>query len=216
MGKKKKNKKSKKDVQDEILDSAHRIWLAGLGALTTVEEQGSKLFKSLVERGKSMEKEGRKTVGKAKDKVEVEFDRAKDKVEEGVGKVGETVEQTLSDALHRFGVPTRDEIHTLVTRVEELNKKVDDLRKAPRTTTARKPAARKPAARKPAARKPAAKKPAAKAASTRKPAAKSATARKPAAKKTPTAAKKPAAKTTTARKPAARKPASKSTASKPS
>ena len=41
--------------------------------------------------------------------------------------------------LHRFGVPTRDEIRDLTHRVEELNSKVDDLKGV--TPAAKRPAA---------------------------------------------------------------------------
>jgi len=33
-----------KNTQDDLKDSVHRIWLAGLGALAAAEEEGSKLF----------------------------------------------------------------------------------------------------------------------------------------------------------------------------
>jgi poly(hydroxyalkanoate) granule-associated protein len=35
--------------------SAHDIWLAGLGALTLAEEEGGKLFRTLVKRGAALE-----------------------------------------------------------------------------------------------------------------------------------------------------------------
>ena len=44
-------KKKAKELQNELTDSAHKIWLAGLGAFAAAEEGGSKLFKSLVEAG---------------------------------------------------------------------------------------------------------------------------------------------------------------------
>ncbi|MGB5658402.1 MAG: phasin family protein, partial [Thermoanaerobaculia bacterium] len=44
-------KKSKTDVQNEVVQSAQKIWLAGIGALATAEEEGSKLFNSLVKKG---------------------------------------------------------------------------------------------------------------------------------------------------------------------
>ncbi|HEY0784136.1 MAG TPA: phasin family protein [Thermoanaerobaculia bacterium] len=116
-----------KNLQDEIKDSAHRIWLAGLGALAAAEEEGTKLFSRLVERGREVESRGK-----------VEVDKAKAKAEGSLGdlgdKLGSRIDETLTATLHRLGVPTRDEIRTLTQRVEELNAKVEQLK--PRVTPA--------------------------------------------------------------------------------
>jgi poly(hydroxyalkanoate) granule-associated protein len=130
--------KEERSLQDELKDTAHRIWLAGLGALAAAEEEGSKLFSRLVDRGRDVESRGKVEV----DKV---VDRAKNRVDEVVGqartKAGSTWEEwggklddTLTAALHRLGVPTREEIQRLTKRVEELNSKVELLR--PRVTQA--------------------------------------------------------------------------------
>ena len=160
-------KKKTKQVQTEIVENAHQIWLAGLGAVATAQEEGGKLFKSLVEKGENFEKLG-------KDKV----DQAKGAVS-GVKVVAEsyweTFERTLDEkvtaVIHRIGVPTKDEIDILTERVEILTAAIDNLR----VTETPKPRARKTTA-KPAAKKTTAAK-------------KGAPARKPAAKKT-TPAKK--------------------------
>ena len=51
--------KKKESVPDEFRKSAHRIWLAGLGALSAAEEEGSKLFHMLVDRGTEYEAKGK-------------------------------------------------------------------------------------------------------------------------------------------------------------
>jgi poly(hydroxyalkanoate) granule-associated protein len=59
-----------------IRESANRIWLAGLGAFAKTQEEGEKLFQSLVEEGEKIEKRAKKAanarVEEAKDKV-IEF-----------------------------------------------------------------------------------------------------------------------------------------------
>jgi len=107
---------STKKLQDDLRDSAHKIWLAGLGALSAAEEGGEKLFKSLVEKGEKLEAQG------------------KEKVEEAQEKLGDTwkdlearLDDRITSVLHRVGVPSRDEIQLLTKRVEELNKKVEEL-----------------------------------------------------------------------------------------
>lgn len=157
-------------MPEEVRESANKIWLAGLGALSVAEEEGSKLFKNLVEKGKSWEGKGREAVDDAKTDVEEVVDRAKGRAENMWDRVEERLDDSVSGALHRLGVPSRDEIATLTRRVEDLTRVVEQLKDQP--APAKKPA-RKPAAKKPAARKTAAK-PATKAKTATKAAAKTA------------------------------------------
>lgn len=177
---KKTTKKSAKEIQQDVMDSAHQVWLAGLGALSKAQDRGGEFFRQLVERGKELESRGR-------DKVEEVVDGAKARMRTGGEGVSEVLDERITSVLHRVGVPTRDEIHQLTKRVEELNKKVSGLHGS---GAAEKPAAKKPAAKKPAAKKPAAKKVAAKKPAAKKVAAKKVATKKPAAKK-PAAAAKP-------------------------
>lgn len=96
-----------------LRESAERIWLAGLGALAVTEEQGTKLFKNLVKKGEGFEKETRSLLEKQIATVRHAPSTAMRRFEGGV-------EQTMTDMLHRFGIPTRREIHTLTRRVESL------------------------------------------------------------------------------------------------
>ena len=107
---------TEKNTQEELKDSVHRIWLAGLGALAAAEEEGSKLFSKLVDRGRDVESKGK-----------VEVDKVA-KAESAFENWGEKFDEKLTSALHRLGVPTRDEIHNLTQRVEELNSKVEHLK----------------------------------------------------------------------------------------
>ncbi len=146
-----------KDFQAELRDNAHKIWLAGLGALQAAEEEGSKLFKNLVERGQTFEGRGRERM----DDVRERYDNVKDQVgnvaEEARDRAGSTwekVETKLDDAvasaLGRLGVPSRDEIATLTLRVEELTAVVEKLKpakKAPAKKASARKAPKSPAAK---------------------------------------------------------------------
>lgn len=158
-----------------IVESAQQIWMAGVGAFTRAQGEGSKLFEALVKEGMTIEQTTRKL---ATGKV----DAVRDAVEDRVGVVREravdtwdrleTVFETrVQRALNRLGVPSREDLTELTARVNDLN---GELRRISKSAPA-KPAARKAA--KPAARK-----------ATRKPVAKKAkakTARKPALPKAP-------------------------------
>ncbi len=128
----KKTKTDAKRIQKELQESAHKIWLAGLGALSAAGETGSRVFQQLVERGEGMESEGREkvddSVKQARGRVDASMKDARKRVETAVEDALKGVDERLTDVLHKFGVPTRDEIHSLTRRVEELNKKVDQLR----------------------------------------------------------------------------------------
>lgn len=113
-----------KELQGDIMDSAHKIWLAGLGALALAEEEGGKVFKTLVRRGEDFEAKGKEHVEKARGAVT------------GVRTVAEsywetferTVDEKITSVIHRIGVPTKDEIETLTRKVEDLTKAIEKMR----------------------------------------------------------------------------------------
>lgn len=134
-------KKEFQDLQAELKESAHKIWLAGLGALAAAEQEGSKLFRNLVEKGEGYESRGREEFEEAKHKVEDAAQDAKRQADTAWKRVEGRLDEAVTGALGRLGVPSRDEIATLTRRVEELTVVVEQLRdtKAPaRKTTAKK------------------------------------------------------------------------------
>ena len=108
----------KKDREGEISESVHRVWLAGLGALSAAEDEGTKLFNALVARGRKYER----TMKKPVDKATVEVKRKVKDVRGRAGKTVKKIEQAFDDqidaALHRIGVPTRKEIAALSRKVD--------------------------------------------------------------------------------------------------
>lgn len=157
-----------KKVQEELLESAHKVWLAGLGALSTIGEEGDRLFRELVEKGRTMETRGREEAGEVRERFESRvkgvrgrFDErmrgARERVEKGVDSVWGAVDERVTEVLHRMGVPTRDEIQRLTRRVEELNAKIDTLRSKPAAATTAKASSTAAKASSTAAKKPAAK-----------------------------------------------------------
>lgn len=123
-----------KKLQDDLKDSAHKIWLAGLGALAAAEKEGSKMFNRLVDRGREVESRGKVDFKEQVDQAKEKVDKAKAKVEDTVENWTAKLDEAVTATLHRLGVPTREEIRTLTQRVEELNAKVEQLK--PRVTPA--------------------------------------------------------------------------------
>ena len=128
-----------KNWQDEVRESAHKIWLAGLGALAIAEQEGSKIFTELVQHGERYEEQTkqrtREVLEGAQSAASDAADRAR-KVAEGArqaaqelwGKTGSGFDESVARALQKVGVPTRDEIAALSRRVEELTRAVERLR----------------------------------------------------------------------------------------
>jgi len=124
-------KKSKSDIQNEVVQSAQKIWLAGIGAMATAEEEGSKLFNSLVKKGESYEVRGKQRVDEVKARVEEVVGKAEGSFE----KLGDALDEKVADAIQRLGVPSRNEITKLTKSVEELTVKVDQLKATPPKAT---------------------------------------------------------------------------------
>ncbi len=128
-------KQKAKKLPEEVRESASKIWLAGLGALATAEEEGSKLFKNLVKKGEEVESRGKEEIGRFRDLVT----EVRGKAGRAIEGVSDRIDDQVAAALARLGVPSKDEIATLSSRVEELSKLVEKL-KAPqpaRTTAAK-------------------------------------------------------------------------------
>ncbi len=105
------------ELQDKVVDSVRNIWLAGLGAAVMAQEEGSKLFDTLVHKGEEVEKKGGSPLAMVKDKATTTWDNVTQKIDDQVG-----------GSLRRMGVPTREEIATLTKRVDALIVSVDKLR----------------------------------------------------------------------------------------
>ncbi|PQJ34598.1 protein PhaF [Salinibacter sp. 10B] len=114
-------------LQDELTQRGRDVWLAGLGALATVEEEGNKLYNRLVERGKEFEEERRKELKEAEEEVREKGDKALTQLEEAGEETQSLLLDTVNSALERFGVPTRSEVDRLSEKVETLSKQVDEL-----------------------------------------------------------------------------------------
>lgn len=175
--------RSKKTTAQTIKESAGQIWLAGLGAFAKAQEEGGKIFDTLVRDGKDLEKKTRKvtssTVNEVRGAMEGTVNDVQAKASASWDKLEKIFEDRVAKALSALGVPSSDEIQTLSKRVAELQKSVEQMNSA---DSAKKPAAKKPAAKKPAAKKTAAKKAPVKKASTKA----SATAKKASTKSTTT------------------------------
>ncbi|MGA0571634.1 phasin family protein [Variovorax sp. VNK109] len=107
-----------------IRDSAQQIWLAGLGAFAKAQEEGSKVFDTLVKEGVSMQK---KTQSTAEEKFTEATARmssmANDFGARAAGQWGKLegiFEERVAKAMGKMGMPTAEQIAKLEARVAAL------------------------------------------------------------------------------------------------
>ncbi len=125
--------KKAKEMQEGVTESAHRIWLAGLGAVALAQETGGKLFNELVQRGREMEARAKLS----RPDMTVTLKDATGRAMTAWQQLGKGVDEQVTAALHRMGVPTRHEIATLGKRVELLTASIEKLK--PKTRALAKP-----------------------------------------------------------------------------
>lgn len=123
-----------KELQGEVSEKSREIWLAGLGVFSTVEEEGEKLFKKFVEKGKELEEKGETFEKRAKERVDSVTAFVEEKtgqLTKEVSKLGETVptyiEDKLKSALNKFGASSQSQVKELNDKVDQLTEKVHEL-----------------------------------------------------------------------------------------
>ncbi|WP_103020826.1 phasin family protein [Salinibacter altiplanensis] len=125
------NSFSLKTLPDEVSGRAREIWLAGLGALERLEQEGDKVFETLVERGRHYEDARRDQIEEAtetlRDQQATLAEDVTQRLDDATQSVEEAVSDTLSGTLGQLGVASRSEVRDLSRRVGELSKKLDAL-----------------------------------------------------------------------------------------
>ena len=140
-----------------LSESAQQIWLAGVGAFSRAQAEGTKLFEGLVKEGMGLEQTVRKFAGGraevVRDAVENRVGQARERATDTWDKLEKVFEERVQRALVKLGVPSREDLNDLSDRVEALTPELRRQGGAP--AAKRKPAAKKPAAAPKAARAPA-------------------------------------------------------------
>jgi poly(hydroxyalkanoate) granule-associated protein len=120
------------ELPAEVVQAGRQVWLAGLGAAGIVTTGGEAVFSMLVEEGKRVK------ALKVADVVDEVVDAATLPVKTAVMKIDASVQSTTKTMLARIGVPSRQEVAALTTRVEQLISKVESLNPKKHGRTARK------------------------------------------------------------------------------
>jgi poly(hydroxyalkanoate) granule-associated protein len=97
----------------KIRESASQSWLAGLGAFSMAQQEGSKMFEALVA-------EGEKAQERAKVAADERLAEMREKATGTWNKLEKVFEDRVAQALHTLNFPSRHDIDTLSKRVHEL------------------------------------------------------------------------------------------------
>lgn len=121
--------------EQNLLYSAHQIWLAGLGALSRAQAGAPKIFDDLMREGSKLQggaldaaqkvvmnafQGAQKTVNQRIDTVQAQASETWDNLE----KIFQT---RVQRAMHQLGMPTAEEISALTRKVENLSASVERL-----------------------------------------------------------------------------------------
>lgn len=126
----------------QVMESAQQIWLAGLGAFSKAQNEGKKVFDTLVKQGEEIEQRTRKiaeaTIENAKEQATKTFQVATGKFD----KLEQVFENRVHSSLNRLGVLTSKDVDALSKQVAELSEGVRALLAKEKRSTAR-PVAKK-------------------------------------------------------------------------
>ena len=148
-------------MTDAMKEQAQQIWLAGLGAFSKAQQEGTKTFEKLVNDGITMQRKAQVTaeekLAEATQKVTQVAHQFNERATGQWDKLENIFEDRVAKALTRLGIPSAAELQALHARIDELEKQLGTKAKGVSKATA-KPAAKTTPAKKVAAKRPAAKK----------------------------------------------------------
>ena len=165
------------DMGDNVKAQAHEIWLAGLGAFSKAQQEGGKMFQTLVDDGVNMQRNAQKAaeakIAEAAEKMTTMAQQFTQQAsvlgQKATGqwdRLESIFEERVAKALTRMGVPQADALAALEARVAALEAQLKaggakpaakSTTKSMTKTTTRAPASSSAKATKPVAKKSATK-----------------------------------------------------------
>lgn len=133
MAGKKKVEKDTASWMGNVQKQSRQIWLAGLGAYVRASAEGSKAFDVLVKEGEKAEKQTRGDAAKLAEaalsvsNAKARLGKTKVKTVGSLPTEGDNLDSRLHMAISQLGVPSRDEITALNTKVDQLTQTLERL-----------------------------------------------------------------------------------------
>lgn len=156
------SKQDRKTAAKAITDSAHQIWLAGLGAFAKAQAEGTRVFEQLIREGAELEQQTRKytkeKVGELRGRMEDTADRLRKTGQASLERIQSAIDQRVAKAVERMAVPTKQDFAELASQMSALSRRVtggaaNDPGKGATASPRKASAAAKPAQRATAAKK---------------------------------------------------------------
>ncbi|MBS7455804.1 phasin family protein [Coralloluteibacterium stylophorae] len=125
-----------------ISDSAQQVWLAGLGALGRAQQEGARLFETLVREGAEAQQRTRGAASEGleqmREAVDAQVGQARGSAGEAWERIEAAFDERMARAMLRLGIPRRVELDALTARVDALSAEVAALRARPAARATRK------------------------------------------------------------------------------
>jgi len=110
---------------DDIKRNSNKIWLAGLGAYSMIQEQGSEAFEELVGKGQVFER-----INHTKD-IEVapdsRLDELKVRANQTMDRIERAFDMRVSSTLGRLGISRRSDLDLLNEKIDRLAAALDKI-----------------------------------------------------------------------------------------
>ena len=140
-------------MSDNVKEQAQQIWLAGLGAFSKAQQDGTKAFEKLVSDGITMQRKVHTTaeekLAEATQKVTQAASTLNERASGQWGKLEGIFEERVAKAMHGLGVPSAAELQALHARVAALEAQLG-VKPTAATKSAAKPATKTAAKKAPA------------------------------------------------------------------
>lgn len=111
-----------------LLSVAHRVLLAGIGAVALAQEEIEDFVNRLVERGQIAETDGKKMLKDVLERRRAVMQKAAGLADAPVRAVDD-LEKRIETIVARMSIPSKEEIEMLSAKITALTKKVDELKK---------------------------------------------------------------------------------------
>ncbi len=144
--------KQAEQLSKTLSESAQQVWLAGVGAFSRAQTEGTKLFEALIKEGLKLENNALKFAGGQADAVrgavESKVGQARERATDTWDRLEKVFEDRVQRALTKLGVPGRDDLAELTRKVDTLTAELRRQGGKPAAKKAAKVVKKKPAARK--------------------------------------------------------------------
>jgi hypothetical protein len=114
-----------------VLSLARGVWLIGLGSLVLAGEQAGKLLRMAADKGRQAEPLVTGQLKRAEENVMQAVSGVGDRLK-GAAKICSEAGEPAAGAPEGREIPTKEDVDRLVQRLEELNRKIDQLGSAQR------------------------------------------------------------------------------------